>query len=614
MALQISDEKSNALLLRNNSYLGKPLAEVLNNGLMTVDDQWIVRRWNAGAEKIFSLPAANIIGKNIWEMMKDIVPSALYEAYQDKPIDCIPANFREYWGQKGAWFEGFTYCADGLLTVSFKSEAQPPSDQPRELPAQQLRTLNELYRYVTEVTNDCLWEWDLIGEMIFWIDGGHKRVLGYPIENAIVPQSFWESLLHPDDKPRILDRLARVFTDEVAGIWEEDYRMKGIEGNYVYLHERGHIIYEDGRPTRIIGASQDVTDRVKTELQLSKSERKLALITRQTVSAVLITDNKHNVNWVNESFSRITGYSEQEVMGQNALNYMHGDETGAASMLLLTKELAAHMPFDFEIESRRKDGQPYWLRLQSQPLFDKNGKTEGRFFLGTDITERVILERHLQRERQERLKEITAAVMSAQETERCELGGELHDNLNQILSVTKLYIQLAKANADKSEAYLDKANDFIGEVIEEIRRIAKTLVTPGLHEIGLFDSIRSLLVDLELDAIHFDFKVQKIRESEISEKLQLAIFRIVQEQVNNILKHSAASMATIVLSKVGEEIKLVISDDGKGSDPIVTHKGVGLLNIRSRAELHGGRVDTTSGLNKGFNLQVFFPLQPVEAK
>ena len=67
-------------------------------------------------------------------------------------------------------------------------------------PEQQLKVLNELYRFVTEVTNDCLWEWDLQNKEMFWIDGGHKRVFGYPIENTLIPQSFWEELLHPDDK------------------------------------------------------------------------------------------------------------------------------------------------------------------------------------------------------------------------------------------------------------------------------------------------------------------------------------------------------------------------------------------------------------------------------
>src|SRR5204862_6847227 len=123
--------------------------------------------------------------------------------------------------------------------------------------AQQLKLLNELYRFVTELTNDCLWEWELDSGEIFWIDGGHKRVFGYQIENAIIPQSFWESRLHPDDKTRILQKLKKVITDGSDSLWEDEYRFQKSDGSYVYVHDRGHIIYDKNkRAVRMIGATQ----------------------------------------------------------------------------------------------------------------------------------------------------------------------------------------------------------------------------------------------------------------------------------------------------------------------------------------------------------------------
>ncbi|MFI5193771.1 MAG: PAS domain-containing protein, partial [Chitinophagales bacterium] len=77
-----------------------------------------------------------------------------------------------------------------------------------------------MYKFVTEITNDCLWEWDLNNRVICWIDGGHKRVFGYQIENSLIPQQFWESRLHPDDRERVLDKINKTITARLDTQWE----------------------------------------------------------------------------------------------------------------------------------------------------------------------------------------------------------------------------------------------------------------------------------------------------------------------------------------------------------------------------------------------------------
>ena len=102
--------------------------------------------------------------------------------------------------------------------------------------------LNEIYRFVTEVTADCLWEWDISAMEFFWLDGGHSRVFGYPIINAIVPQQFWESCIHPQDKRRILAGLESAISNGSATIWEDEYRFRKADNNYWYVRDRAHII------------------------------------------------------------------------------------------------------------------------------------------------------------------------------------------------------------------------------------------------------------------------------------------------------------------------------------------------------------------------------------
>jgi PAS domain S-box-containing protein len=470
-----------------HGYSGKPITEIITNGFFSVDRRWTVLYWNKAAERLLGVESKDIVGKNLWQKFVGSLPIDFYRVYHKAFLQDIPVHFKEYWGEMSAWFDVITYHCDDTLFVSFKSSNQPAHPDYSKLPehpAQQLKILNELYRYVTEVTNDCLWEWDLQARELFWIDGGHKRAFGYQIENALIPQSFWESRLHPDDKERILARLKKFIEDGVDYIWEDEYRFKKANGDYAWVHDRGHVIFDaDKKASRMIGATQD-------------------------------------------------------------------------------------------------------------------------------ISERVLLRKKLEEERSTRQREITDAILTAQEREREDIGKELHDNLNQTLVVAKLYIQMAKTYDTNRDVYLEKSCAFIVEVIEEIRKVSKALVIPDIDIIGLFDNIKNLLHDLGIiHPVKIEFlQDNNVAEKDLDAKMQTTIFRIVQEQVNNILKHSKASHATIHLSRHENEIILVISDDGKGCDKLKEKTGVGIINIRSRADLYSGSVAIASNPGEGYELKVVLPL------
>ena len=125
----------------------------------------------------------------------------------------------------------------------------------------------------------------------------------------------------------------------------------------------------------------------------------------------------------------------------------------------------------------------------------------------------------------------------------------------------------------------------------------------------MFDNIKNLLKDLkELRPLKFEFHKKNISEEDLNEEMQVAIFRIVQEQINNILRHANASEASILLSKLGNEVTLLISDNGEGCDMTKEKNGVGIINIKSRADLYHGSVTIVSEPGHGFELKVILPL------
>ena len=609
MSVQLLPKQNNTdAIISKNKYNGSPITDIITNGFFTVDHKWTVTYWNAAAEKLLSVRAKDIIGKNLWKEFAAIIPLNFYVVYHKAFLHEIPVHFNEYWAEMGAWFDVITYNNNNTLSVSFKSSKIPAFTKQTSPQGQQLRILNELYRYITEVTNDCLWEWNFQTKELFWIDGGHERVFGYPIQNALIPQSFWERCVHPDDLSRILKKLAEIIAAKGA-CWEVEYRFKKADGEYANVHDRGQLVYDpDLRVCRMIGATQDITARKTIELQLLESERKLALIARQMVNAVIITDAEDRITWVNQAFTRFSEYEEDEVMGKKPTDFLYGQEADPETMEYLKKTIKERHPFNCEISSFSKSGRKFWMHLQGQPLINEKGNFERYFTIATDITDKALLEKKLVQERKSKQREITDAVMTAHENERANIGKELHDNLNQILGATKLYIELARKDETKREMALEKSSGYIVKVIEEIRKISKTLSPPG-KLLGLFDNIRGIVEDCrDVNSMKMSFTHETINEDDLNDKLQLAIFRIVQEQTNNIVKHAKATVASIHLSRVANDIILLIIDNGIGCDINKANKGVGIINIRSRAELYGGRVRIVSMTDNGYELKVVLPV------
>lgn len=450
MIAEVFSDSDRARMNNKYRYPVRAVTETVANGFFTVDQKWSVKYWNKAAEKIMGVKTEDIIGKNLWEEFSDIIPVDFYSTYHKAFLEDVPVHFEEYWGEMEAWFDVIVYRHDRLLSVSFKSSSH--LGQP-EQEGQQLKTLNELYKFVTEITNDCLWEWDLKNRVIFWIDGGHKRVFGYQIENSLIPRQFWESRLHPDDRERVLSKINKTITGRLDTQWEDEYRFKRANGEYAYVCDRGHIVYDDEQVAiRIIGATQDITSRKLTEIKLA----------------------------------------EERIARQN---------------------------------------------------------------------------------------EITGAVLEAQETERSRIGRELHDNLNQILVATNMYIGLARKYEANRDIYLEKSSGYVLEVIEEIRKISKVLASPNRF-IGLVDSIRNLLTDIN-NALPLKIIFQKegIEDKELDLKVQVDIFRIVQEQINNILKHANATEACIFLARREKEIIMIVSDNGNGWDMATKKDGVGIQTL-----------------------------------
>jgi len=230
----------------------------------------------------------------------------------------------------------------------------------------------------------------------------------------------------------------------------------------------------------------------------------------------------------------------------------------------------------------------------------------------TIIIESKKAEEKLLQQELDKQKLIAQAMVDAQEKERAEIGKELHDNINQILSTTKLYLELAKNDNSQRLSLINRSAGNIHNAIHEIRNISRSLVPASIGDLGLQDSVADLVESIRTTrAIHVEFYPVGQFDEVISDKTKLMLFRIIQEQVNNVLKHSGARnlIIELILEESDHSIELNITDDGKGFNPgSIGKKGLGLSNITSRAGLFGGKVTIQSEPGNGCKLRVQIPI------
>ena len=231
-----------------------------------------------------------------------------------------------------------------------------------------------------------------------------------------------------------------------------------------------------------------------------------------------------------------------------------------------------------------------------------------RLVLANDVTERLAAEAKLAKQQAWQQKLVAETSIQVQEREREEIGKELHDNINQILATSKLYLDHAIKKEGLQSELLDKSKENILLAVEEIRKLSHSLVAPPLEGITLTDAIRELIEDLhstqslcgKLQANNFD-------ETLIDKNIKLMLYRIVQEQINNILKYARAKHMLIRLESVKNGLVLTVEDDGIGFDTNKTSDGIGLRNIKNRAGFYDGTTRIKSAPGKGCILEVTIP-------
>ena len=367
---------------------------------------------------------------------------------------------------------------------------------------------------------------------------------------------------------------------------------------------------ENNKVFGLVGVSRDITAQKEIAESLRISNERFNVVSKATNDAIwdwdLVTDG---ILW-NKAIKHLFGYKDAEI-GKTAdwwYEKIHPEDRQRVVSKIHYHIEKCIVKWQDEYRFVKADGTYKFVLDRGFILLNNENKPYRMIGAMMDITERKKLEAELAEQKITKQREITEATIQAQEKERSELGKELHDNINQILSTTKLYIDMALTETDIREELLQKTYRNISSAIEEIRMLSKSLVPPSLGDIGLKEAVSELIESLNLSQrIKLTLKTTGIDLVSMPDNIKLMAYRIVQEQVNNIIKHSRATTAEIKLAVSRKMFNITVKDNGIGFDAKRKSNGIGLNNITSRAELHNGKVDVVSSPGKGCTLKVSLP-------
>ncbi len=482
-----------------------------------------------------------------------------------------------------------------------------------------LRQAGLEYQTVADFTYD--WEyWANPDGSIRYMSPSCEKVTGYPPRVLIHRPSLIRKIILPIDR-QIWDQHIRESRGGVPG-HEIQFRIQKPDGQVRWIEHACQSV--SGPQGEFLGyrvSNRDVTERKLAEEAARKKDESLAEAQR-----IAHLGNWHwnietnELAWSDEAY-RIFGLLPQEFGAtyDAFLESVHPGDREAVQEAVNRSLADPSVPYSIEHRVVRPDGRERVVHERGEVTFDDGGRPIRMIGTVLDITERKQAEEMLQKS-QEELRFLSAQLLSVQEEESKRIARELHDGIGQSLSALKFLLEsrIQKMEKDSSPENLQPLESMVPmlqNAIEEVRRMQTDLRPPILDDLGILATISWFC--REYQQIYASIRVEKdleIGEQDVPPSLKTVVYRVMQEAMNNVAKHSRANRVRLSLFQEDGSIKLLIEDDGLGfnvqdvSSEDRPLRGLGLTSMRERTELSGGSFSLLSRKGKGTVIQASWKL------
>lgn len=597
----ITDRKNAEAALRRAGDLNRQILLSAQEGVIVHDRQLRYVLWNPYMERMTGLREEDVVGKH----PKELFPSTIAEGMcadleralvgeagssLDSPF-VIPQTKRSGWCNNN-----FAPLRDAkgeimgvVATVRDITERKRTEDR--------LRESENLLAQAEQLADLGSWELDVETQALNW-SANYFRMLGQDPQPGPVDYCRGIKTIHAEDLERAnrdMDRLIRT-----GQPLDNEMRIIRPDGAVRILHSRAVAIRDGtGRTVRVQGMSQDVTERKNEEEQLRKSEALLSQAEQIADFGSWETDLKSGRSTLSKHLLQMYGLASEAEWDREAYwERVHPDDRMRAQAMV-KRALEECKPFELIVRYRGSDGA-YRVHLsRAIQIPGPDGRAARSIGVAHDITEQVRTE--------EELRQLSSRLLQLQDEERRRIARDLHDSVAQkLLSINLNLAQFSKSEDIRTRAarrILADTRKAVRDLSREIRSLSYLLHPPLLEELGLASAIEEYAKGFSKRS-GIDLKFEMPDDvGRMSKESEMALFRIVQEALGNIQRHSGSLSGSIRLAGAGGEIVLEISDAGRGiarddRKRRVTgagRLGVGILGMRERMRQLGGRLEIASG-------------------
>jgi PAS domain S-box-containing protein len=528
--------------------------------------------------------------------------------------------------------------------------------RPRTRTEKDLLDANQRLESVLFANEVATWTWDIVNDRVI-ADRNLATLFGLsPKDAAGGPVEKYIQAVHPDDRAALSAAIAKAL-EGPDDRFEESYRIVRRNGSISWVEARGKVERDrKGKPRYFPGVVIDITDRKASErkaddlrFRLDRQSRIFDITLSSISDFAYIFDRQGRFSFVNQALLDLWGLKLQDAIGKNFHDLKYPPD--------LAKRLQKQIQQVFDTKQGLTDETPYtsptgaggYYEYIFRPVFDRGGNVEVVAGSTRDITHRKKTEEDL-RQSQERyrvfadslenqvrartaelearsndmqaqssqLQALSARLMELQDEERRRIARELHDSAGQIIAALSMnlgkMVEELKVKEPSLVELAEESQAYAQELDREIRTTSYLLHPPLLDEIGLRAALDWYVDGLkQRSGLDVALNIQAGFERP-SREMELAIFRVVQECLVNIHRHSGSTTARICIAREGSNVVVEVSDDGRGIDSDKLAKlrarstGVGLRGIRERVRQFCGDLHIDSEVDKGTAVRIIFPI------
>jgi PAS domain S-box-containing protein len=469
----------------------------------------------------------------------------------------------------------------------------------------QTQIIAQLGTYTFDIVNN-KWESSEILDSIFGID-----------DNYIKTIESWESIIHPEWKKL----MSEYFANEVIGNrtkFNKRYKiLRPSDNEERWVHGLGELIFNDANePVKMIGTIRDITKRRNMVEALRKSEALFRSILSASPDAIIVTDTVGRITKVSDSTVNMYGcQSDEEFIGHEIFEYLVPEDIKRAKEHF--ERIFDNPTGTVEYRFQLFNGTEIFAEVNADEMRNELGQAIGAVVIVRDISDRKLVEAELSNA-QDELKKFASHLQNVREEERIGVAREIHDELGQILIAMKIDLGMLKKNVLNSidnhaiANILTKFDDLfnlIDNTINTARRIMSNLRPEVLYLLGFIESAKLQTTNFAKKYnIECDF-ISSLNKLEIDTQQSVALYRILQESLSNIAKHSKATSVKVHLFIDDKKLILQITDNGIGfsKQQVIKQDAYGLIGMSERAFLLDGKFSISGQSGEGTTVKVEMP-------